>query len=237
MARVLVVDDEPSIRTVLALALTHEGHTVAEAGDGAAAMAHVELGREVDLVLLDLHLGDASGLDLIPRLKRDVDLPVIVVSGRDQEVDRVVALRLGADDYVTKPFSVAELMARVGAVLRRAQPVRARLTTLEFGPLVIDPEERLVTLGGGPVPTTNLEFNLLLHLARSPLKVFSREALIRDIWRSSPGWQSLNTVTEHVRRLRRKLHDVGDGVPAAWIETVRGTGYRFVPPTGRSGVV
>lgn len=227
MARILVVDDQPSMRSVLALALGEEGHTVAEAADGPAALALLEAGVGVDLVLLDLELGTGSGLDVLPDLKAHHDLPVIVVTGRDREVDRVIGLRLGADDYVGKPFSVPELMARVVAVLRRYPPGRAR-AELRFGPLVIAPDERAVSLDGRPVATTNLEFSLLVHLARSPLKVHSREALLRDIWRSSPSWQSLNTVTEHVRRLRRKLG--GDGGSREWIETVRGTGYRFVPP-------
>jgi two-component system phosphate regulon response regulator PhoB len=182
-------------------------------------VAALRCGPSVDLVLLDIGMPERSGLDLLADHGRP-DVPIIVVSARSAEPDRVVGLRLGADDYIVKPFSVHELAARVAAVLRRASHRDA--PPMVFGDLTIRPIEREVTVGSSAVELTTREFELLAHLARHPRQVFSREDLLRDIWHSKAAWQDPATVTEHVRRLRHKLG-------ADRIETVRGAGYRFLP--------
>jgi DNA-binding response OmpR family regulator len=218
MATILVVDDEPDVRQVIRDALERDGHAVVETPDAHGAVAALRGGSIVDLVLLDIGMPDGSGLDLLADHGRP-DVPIIVVSGRSTEPDRVVGLRLGADDYIVKPFSVHELAARVAAVLRRAATRPA--PPMAFGDLTILPIERQVVVGSSVVELTTREFELLFHLARHPRQVFSREDLLRDIWHSKPAWQDQATVTEHVRRLRHK-------VGAHRIETVRGAGYRFV---------
>jgi DNA-binding response OmpR family regulator len=219
MATILVVDDEPDVRQVIRQALERDGHDVVESSDATGADAALRNGTVVDLVLLDIGMPDRSGLDLLTESGRP-DVPIIVVSGRSAEPDRVVGLRLGADDYIVKPFSVHELAARVAAVLRRAASRSA--PPMVFGDLTILPIEREVSVGGSSVELTAREFALLLHLAAHARQVFSRDDLLRDIWHSKAAWQDPATVTEHVRRLRHK-------VGAGRIETVRGAGYRFVP--------
>lgn len=222
--RVLVVEDTDPVRALIVLALTRDGCTVVEASG--AATAHARLAESLpDVVVLDLGLPDGSGLDLLRELVGG-GTPVVVLTGRGDEVDRVVGLELGAEEYIVKPFFPKELAARVRRAAGRrttAQPGR-----IERGGLVIDRDSREVLLQGTPVAVTDREFDLLVHLAASPRRVFSRDDLLRDVWRSSPEWQSPKTVTEHVRRLRHKLEE--DPSRPRLIVTIGTAGYRFDPP-------
>jgi DNA-binding response OmpR family regulator len=227
---VLVVDDEPMLRNLLSRLLRMEGYTVIEAEDGQRALELVD-SHSPDLVLLDVMLPARDGLDVLGDLRRTSEVPVILVSALGEEADRVLGLKMGADDYVVKPFSAAELSARIESVLRRAQ-MRATVAPgsvnrLAFDGLVIDLQTRDVTVGGERAEMTAKEFDLLAFLAASPRQVFSREQLLRQVWGSSSEWQSDATITEHVRRLRRKIEDDPDR--PRWITTVRGVGYRFEP--------
>jgi len=225
---VLVVDDEPMLRNLLSRLLRMEGYDVIEAADGEAALDLVQQ-RRPDLVLLDVMLPARDGLDVLGDLRKTTEVPVILVSALGEEADRVLGLKMGADDYVVKPFSAAELSARIESVLRRARhrtapPVSSRFA---FDGLLIDLQTRDVTVRQEQVDLTAKEFDLLAFLAGSPRQVFSREQLLRQVWESSSDWQSDATITEHVRRLRRKIEVDPDN--PRWITTVRGVGYRFEP--------
>ena len=224
---VLVVDDEPTVREVVVGYLRRDGHDVMEAGDGTTAVELLE--RETfDLVVLDMMLPGVNGLDILRRIRSMGDMPVIMLTARAEESDRVAGLELGADDYVVKPFSPRELAARVNGVLRRSAPrPDAARATLEFDGLVIDNRAREVFLGDELVEMTPKEFDVLAHLAASPRQVFSRADLLRDVWDSSPDWQDPATVTVHVRRIRNKIES--DPESPRWITTVWGVGYRFEP--------
>ncbi len=224
----LVVDDEPMLRNLLSRLLRMEGYDVIEAADGEAALDLVQE-RRPDLVLLDVMIPARDGLDVLGDLRKTSEVPVILVSALGEEADRVLGLKMGADDYVVKPFSAAELSARIESVLRRARhrtaaPVSNRFA---FDGLVIDLQTREVTVREEKVDLTAKEFDLLAFLAGSPRQVFSREQLLRQVWESSSDWQSDATITEHVRRLRRKIEVDPDN--PRWVTTVRGVGYRFEP--------
>lgn len=227
---VLVVDDEPMLRNLLSRLLRMEGYSVIEASDGQSALELIDA-RHPDLVLLDVMMPARDGLDVLGDLRRTSEVPVILVSALGEEVDRVLGLKMGADDYVVKPFSAAELSARIESVLRRAHmratAVPGAATTLAFDGLVIDLQSRDVTVAGENSEMTAKEFDLLAFLAGSPRQVFTREQLLRQVWGSSSDWQSDATITEHVRRLRRKIEEDPDN--PRWITTVRGVGYRFEP--------
>ena len=223
---ILVVDDEPAVRALLTEALSRDGFDHVEAADGGTALDLIAR-LHPDLVILDLGLPRLSGLDVLRQLRAGDDVPVIVVSGQSEEADRVVGLELGADDYVTKPFSPREVVARVRRVLHRSLAVSDVASTMDFGRLMIDTATREVLLDDEPVELTRLEFELLAFLASSPRQVFSSEQILREVWGSEPGWQHTSTVTEHVYRIRSKLNDRPSS--AGWIRTVRGVGYRFVP--------
>lgn len=232
MTRVLVVDDAADARKLLAAVLSRHGFVVDEAADGESALAAVA-GNRPDLVLLDVNMPGMSGLEVMNELRQRHGVPVILVTARDEEDDRVVGLELGAQDYVVKPFYANELVARVRAVLRRVRPPQASLADrrqvqLQFGPLVIHLGERKVSVHGVPVELTAKEFDLLAFLACSPRAVFTRATLLEHVWGSSTEWQDPATVTEHVRRLRAKIE--ADAERPAWLRTVRGIGYRFDPP-------
>ena len=227
-----MVDDEPMVRNLLNRLLTMEGYEVLEVEDGQGALDVV--GKEpLDLVLLDVMLPARDGLDILGDLRRTSDVPVILLTARGEEGDRVIGLKLGADDYVVKPFSAAELSARIESVLRRSRPAAApepaatSTRCLTFDGLQIDLDTREVQVAGKPVETTAKEFDLLAFLAASPRQVFSRQQLLEHVWGSSSEWQSEATVTEHVRRLRRKVEDDPD--QPRWVTTARGVGYRFEP--------
>jgi len=232
-SRVLIVDDDQRVRTVVAWQLEADGFAVTEVGDGAAALAQIEHDRP-DLVVLDLSLPGVGGLDVLRRVREAEEgaatpLPVIVLSGRSGDTDRIIGLDLGADDYLVKPFSPGELAARVRSVLRRARPGAVSATPADG--LWVDETCRDVTLDGCPVDLTAKEFDLLAFLARHPRQVFTRAQLLQHVWGSAKGWQSEATVTEHVHRLRQKLGLRDDGRPI--VQTVRGVGYRMEPADGR----
>ncbi|MGQ0466261.1 MAG: response regulator transcription factor [Sporichthyaceae bacterium] len=223
--RVLVVDDDEQVRTVVAWQLEAEGFGVSSAADGAAALRAVETDPP-DLIVLDLSLPQVDGLDVLTRLRRTSTIPVIVLTGRGGETDRIAGLDLGADDYLVKPFSPGELAARVRSVLRRSAP-EAPADRLTFDALAIDATTREALRNGVVVELTAKEFDLLLFLARAPRQVFTREQLLKRVWGAVGEWQDSATVTQHVHRLRHKLE--ADPAHPTWLRTVRGVGYRFEP--------
>jgi DNA-binding response OmpR family regulator len=224
---VLVVDDEPTIAEVVSRYLERAGYDTAVAPTGGAALAQAA-GQRPDVVVLDLMLPDIDGLEVMRRLRASDHkrTAIILLTARGEESDRVVGLRLGADDYVVKPFSPAELVARVDAVLRRIYPAPEREPPLVFGELEIDPAGRRVALAGERVELTQREFELLLFLARHPGRAFTREQLMDHVWQYS-FYIDTSTVTVHIRRLRAKLER--DPAHPRFIETVWGIGYRFAP--------
>jgi DNA-binding response OmpR family regulator len=224
--KVLVVDDDPAARAAVSVGLRRDGFLTAEAGEAGRARLVITKNRP-DLVILDLGLPDADGLDLLRDIRADDDIPIIVCSARAEELDRIIGLELGADDYVTKPFSPRELASRAKTVLRRSKVTAAPVAPpLSFGPISIDPDAREVYRDGALVVTTAKEFDLLLHLAQAPRAIFSRLDLLREVWNSAPEWQSEATVTEHVRRLRLKIEE--DATSPKYLTTVRGVGYRLM---------
>ncbi len=223
--QILVVDDEPMVREVVTAYLERDGFGVHTEIDGAKALEYLATASP-DLVVLDIMLPHVDGLQILAKLRAVSDVPVILLTARTEEPDRVMGLELGADDYVTKPFSPRELAARVRSVLRRAVPENAP-RRLEFTDLVIDEESREVVVRGEGVDLTPKEFELLAHLAASPKKVFTRGELLEDVWASSPDYQDPSTVTVHIRRLRRKIEI--DAESPRWLTTVWGVGYRFEP--------
>ncbi len=227
MTKVLVVDDEPTVREVVVGYLRRDGHDVAEAADGNVALQLLDADPP-DLVVLDMMLPGVNGLDILRRIRSNGDIPVIMLTARAEESDRVAGLELGADDYVVKPFSPRELAARVNGVLRRtsARTVPAK-GPIVHGALTIDPLSRQVDLAGTSIEMTPKEFDVLAYLASSPRQVFSRAQLLESVWQSSPDWQDPATVTVHVRRIRNKLEE--DPEHPRWITTVWGVGYRFEP--------
>ena len=221
--RVLVVDDEPTVRDVVARYLERDGYVVREVGDGDEVAAAIESFRP-DLVVLDIMLPGRSGLEVLRELGDRV--PVILLTARTDETDRVLGLELGADDYVVKPFSPRELVARVRSVLRRSGAPTGT-AVLTFDDLSIDLAAREVRVGGDVVALTAKEFDVLAHLASHPRQVFSRAQLLVAVWDSSPDYQDPATVTVHVRRVRNKIER--DPEQPRWIATVWGVGYRFEP--------
>ena len=210
---------------MLSRVLSGEGYRVIEAADGDTLLRAVAE-QPPDLILLDVMLAAEDGMEVLATLRRTSDVPVIMLTAKGLELDRVLGLKLGADDYVVKPFSPAELTARIASVLRRARP-RETGPKLDFGGLSIDLPTREVRLNGEVVETTAKEFDLLAFLAGSPRQVFSRAQLLEQVWDSSSDWQAEGTVTEHVRRIRRKIEQDPDN--PRWVKTVRGVGYRFEP--------
>jgi two-component system, OmpR family, alkaline phosphatase synthesis response regulator PhoP len=236
---VLIVEDDEAIAAGLALNLQIEGYAPTHVSDGESAVIRVGE-RRFAIILLDISLPGKSGLDVLAELRGAGDhTPVIVLSARRDEFDKVAALRLGADDYVTKPFALAELLARVGAVLRRAPPAptadepsaaappppASRVDLHRFGDVAVDLQTREVTRDGAPVKLTHLEFELLAHFVKNPREVFTRERLMREVWAIGSG--SRRTVDNFVAQLRGKLERDPDA--PLHLVTVRGTGYRFDP--------
>src|SRR5918995_517308 len=224
MTTILVVDDEPIVREVVVRYLRREGYRTLEAGDGDLAKTLVESERP-DLVVLDLMLPGADGLSVCRWIRARGSLPIIMLTARGEEADRIVGLEVGADDYVTKPFSPRELAARVRTVLRRSSPLPERTETLTFEELEIDAAAREVRRVGEALHLTAKEFDLLWFLASHPRRVFSRDQLMHRVWGYSSALDT-GTVTVHIRRLREKLER--DPSRPELLETVWGAGYRFV---------
>jgi DNA-binding response OmpR family regulator len=215
--RVLLVEDDDSIAEPLASGLARHSFQVSRARTGAEALA----APPHDVVLLDLGLPDMDGLDVCRRLRAGSAVPIIVVTARSEEVDRVVGLELGADDYVVKPFGFRELVARIRAVARRAQPAGPGEEPQRLGRLELDRRQRRARVDGTEVPLTAKEFDLLALLAEDPGAVFGREQILEQVW--DPHWYGpTKTLDVHVASVRKKLGD------PAWIETVRGVGFRLV---------
>ncbi len=223
---ILVVDDDTAIRTLLRRLLVTEGYAVEEASNGTVALEKVAA-LAPDLILLDIMMPGQDGLDVLERLRTTSDVPVILLTAKDDEADRVLGFRYGADDYVVKPFSSAELAARIAAVLRRARAGGSDSPNgLDFDGLHIDPVRREVSVRGRRVDLPAREYEVLAFLASSPRQAYSRDQILEHVWPSAtdshPG-----TVTEHVGRLRRRIED--DPERPRWVRTVRGVGYAFEP--------
>ena len=225
MPTILVVDDEPVVRDVVVRYLRRDGFATLEAGNGTDARALIADG-DPSLVVLDVMLPGIDGLELCRWIRGRSDLPVILLTARVDETDRIIGLELGADDYVTKPFSPRELAARVRAVLRRADGGPAPAAKLEVGELALDGAARTVTRAGRQLTLTLKEFDLLWFLASHPHRVFSREVLMERVWGYQAAYDT-GTVTVHVRRLREKIEP--DPTRPAHLQTVWGIGYRFEP--------
>ncbi|HEY2512930.1 MAG TPA: response regulator transcription factor [Polyangiaceae bacterium] len=233
MSRVLVIDDELDLREVLRYNLAQAGHDVMVAETGAEGL-RVARANLPDVVLLDLMLPDTSGLEVCKSLKRDTatqHLPIVMVTAKGEEIDRVVGFELGADDYIVKPFSIRELLLRVQAVIRRHSATHAPTPVLKFSSLRIDRDAHRAWVHDQPVDLTALEFKLLVTLCDRRDRVQPRGALLRDVWQID-GDIATRTVDTHVKRLREKLGDA-----ARCIETVRGVGYRFTSTPDESAPV
>ena len=222
----LVVDDEPMVREVVVTYLERDGFTVREASDGRSALSAIEE-FPPDLVVLDVMLPKIDGFSVLGQVRRHSDVPVILLTARTEEPDRVLGLELGADDYVVKPFSPRELAARVRTVLRRAGGTAQTPDRISYPGIEIDGATREVLIDGKGVDLTPKEFDLLAFLAASPRQVFSRGQLLEQVWASSSEWQDPSTVTVHIRRLRQKIEQ--DPERPRWITTTWGVGYRFEP--------
>ncbi|HET7801721.1 MAG TPA: response regulator transcription factor [Humibacillus xanthopallidus] len=230
--RILVVDDEPQIRTVLRAYLEADGFEVIECGSGREALRQATASRGApELVLLDVGLPDVDGLEVLRTIRQQSQLPVILVTARAEEVDKLVGLGVGADDYVTKPFSPREVVARVKTVLRRVRPDGPETVaqqddpTLRFDGMVIDPERREVAVGDTTVALSTLELDLLIALASSPGRVFSRSQLLEKVW-GYDFYGDERVVDVHIRSMRKALAD--DATSPRVIGTVRGVGYKFL---------
>jgi two-component system, OmpR family, response regulator len=225
---ILLVDDEDSVRRLLTFPLERDGYTVVQAADGEEALQLFDP-RTVDLVVLDIMLPKLDGLEVCKRLRAASAVPIIMLTARDDELDKVIGLELGADDYITKPFSIREFRSRVRALLRRAKAPRLGDEApdeerLDLGDIVIDVPRRTVEVRGEPVQLTYVEFELLRTLASSPGRVFSRRMLLEALW-TSADYRDPRTIDVHVRHLREKIEE--EPRTPQHILTVRGVGYRF----------
>ena len=228
--QVLVVDDDPQMLRAVSNALKARGYSVVTAADGECALRLLAEGQ-VDLVLLDLGLPGLDGHEVIERLRSWSQTPVIVLSVRETQDEKVAALDAGADDYVTKPFATKELLARMRAVLRRAATNPSELSILRFDGLVIDLARQLVTLEGEPVHLTPIEYRLLEAMATNPGKLMTHRLLLQKVWGPGYGTES-NYLRLYVRQIRQKLHD--DPARPKWITTEPGLGYRWLQETANS---
>jgi DNA-binding response OmpR family regulator len=234
-ATILLVDDEEAVQKLLTYPLEHEGFRVLQARDGEEALERFA-GEHVDLVVLDLMLPKLDGLEVCRRLRARSTVPIIMLTARDDELDKVVGLELGADDYITKPFSIREFRSRVRALLRRASiaTMTDSADVLTVDGLVIDVAKRTVAVHDRPVDLTYVEFELLRTMAGRPGRVFSRQALLEALW-GDYAYREPRTIDVHVRHLREKLER--DPREPEFIFTVRGVGYRFRDQTARSGAL
>ena len=220
--KILIVEDEEKIARFVTLELEHEGYQVEHAADGRTAV-DLALERDYDLILLDVLLPQLNGMEVLRRVRKHKDVPVIMVTARDAVMDKVAGLDAGADDYLTKPFSLMELASRCRALLRRGGMVKQASDVLSVGDIVLSPSHREVTVAGEPLKLTLREFDLLEYLMRKPGVVFTRESLLQSVW----GWDfdgGSRTVDVHIKRLREKVEGVSD----QWaLKTVWGVGYKF----------
>ena len=225
VAKILIVDDEPNIREVVGLYLRRDGHNVISAADGEEALQLFRCDAP-DLVVLDLMLPKLGGLEVCRRMRAERRVPLIMLTARGEEDERIVGLSLGADDYVVKPVSPRELAARVGAVLRRVEESSGDIDqkVLSFDGLRIDPNTREILVRGEPATLTGREFDLLHHLASSPGRVYTRDQLMELVWGYTFSADT-STVTVHVRRLREKVEP--DPAKPRYLQTVWGVGYKF----------
>ncbi|MEF8816977.1 MAG: response regulator transcription factor [Salinibacter sp.] len=230
--RILLVEDDDDIADLLTLHLTDEGHAVEKVGDGDAGLERA-LHEEYDLIILDIMLPGTDGFDICRRLRQEkCPTPILMVTAKTEEVDKVLGLELGADDYITKPFSIREVLARVKALFRRvevdqeAQEEGAE-RPIELGGLVIAPEKRKVTVGQEAIDLTSKEFELLLLFARNPGRAFSRDELLEEVWGYQYSGYS-HTVNTHINRLRNKIEPTPS--EPQYVKTVWGVGYRFAEP-------
>ena len=221
----MLVDDEESIQKLLTYPLEREGYRVVQARDGEEALRRFAE-QQVDLVVLDVMLPRVDGLEVCRRLRTGSAVPIIMLTARDDEVDKVLGLELGADDYITKPFSIREFRSRIRAVLRRAglREEQPNDGVIEEGALLIDPAKRAVSVDDRRVQLTYVEFEVLHTLARHPGRVYSRQALLEAVWGDS-AYREPRTIDVHIRHLREKI--APDPREPAYIFTVRGAGYRF----------
>jgi DNA-binding response OmpR family regulator len=224
---VLVVDDEAPIREVVRRYLQAEGVEVVEAADGPTALEMFEAHRP-DVVVLDVMLPGLDGIEVLRRLRTRSDVYVVMLTARTEETDRLIGLSVGADDYVSKPFSPRELVARVKALLRRPHMTEAPDAVQQFGDLTVDPDRREIRVAGAAVELSALEFDILAALASSPGRVFSRRQLLERVW-GYDFYGDERVVDVHIRNLRRALGDDADA--PRWIGTVRGVGYKFMAPS------
>jgi two-component system, OmpR family, response regulator len=225
-ATILLVDDEEAVQKLLAYPLERDGYRVVQARDGDEALRQFDE-HSIDLVVLDLMLPKLDGLEVCKRLRAVSHVPIIMLTARDDEVDKVLGLELGADDYITKPFSIREFRSRVKAALRRAAAPKHdgdELETISIDGLVVDPSRRAVEMNGEPIELTYVEFELLSALASKPGRVYSRQALLVALWGDS-AYRDPRTIDVHVRHLREKLEPTPS--EPQFILTVRGVGYRF----------
>ena len=225
--RILLVDDEQPIQTLLSFPLQRDGYEVVQASDGREALARFSE-QQFDLVVLDLMLPRIDGLEVCKRLRANGStVPIIMLTAKSEEIDKVLGLELGADDYITKPFSMREFRSRVKAALRRAgmaHPEADDEAPIEVRGLRIDPTKRTVVRDGEPIATTFVEFEILTALARSPGRVFTRDMLLSRVWGDS-AYRDPRTIDVHIRHLREKIE--ADPKEPAYLFTVRGVGYRF----------
>ena len=231
MAKILVVDDEPTLRNVLQYNLTKEAHQVRTAGDGEEAIDQARE-YEPDLILLDVMLPKLDGFEVCKAIRRESNVPILMLTAKDSEIDKVVGLEIGADDYITKPFSMRELVARVKAMIRRSEMLkgelnaeRAEKTRLAVRGLAMDLLQHRVTLDGRAINMRPKEFELLAFLLRHPDQVFSRDQLLDQVWGYEFGGDT-RTVDVHIRWLREKIEE--EPSKPTYLETVRGVGYRLV---------
>lgn len=216
---VLLVEDDPSVALSVVDGLESEGFSINHVDTGEKAVQHIQQNLP-ELVLLDLGLPDIDGQEVCRRIREISTVPIIILSARSEELDRVLALELGADDYLVKPFGMRELVARIKAVVRRANPIESNDTTQQIGELLIDRRAQRVFIAENEVQLTPKEFDLLCYLARDPGAVFRRSDIMRDVW-DTDWFQTTKTVDAHIASLRKKLNHQD------WIEAVRGVGFRL----------
>ncbi len=231
MSEVLIVDDDASVREVLTLYLGQAGFGVRQAEDGPAGVAAMT-SNPSDIVLLDIMMPGMDGYEVYRALRGRLDVPVIFLTARDEDVDRILGLELGADDYITKPFNPREVVARVKAVLRRASPAVRSRAPLQYEQLTLNPETRECMVAGTLAELTAREFDILWLMASRPRVVFERPQIMEQVWGTADDYADYRTIDTHVKRIRKKL---AEGGTDCTIETVWGVGYKFLPTTPDGG--